>query len=139
MDLQPRPRRTARSLDRSAKQVNSCPVTTKVPKLAEYLTYWLQEIVAPNLAPLTCATYETLTQLYLVPGLGTKRLDKLTVRDVQTWLNKVRTACQCCAKAKTPADSQNRRCCAIGKCCRSVPSLRTVNDLVGAENPVRAV
>src|SRR5205085_9046246 len=82
------------------KQAKSGPVTTKAPELAEYLTYWLQEIVAPNLAPLTCATYETLTRLYLMPSLGNKRLDKLTVRDVQTWLNKVRTTCQCCAQGK---------------------------------------
>ena len=100
------------------------------PKLADYLTYWLQEIVAPNLAPLTCATYETLTRLYIAPGLGTKRLDKLTVRDVQTWLNKVRTTCQCCAQGKDACrPEKTRRCCAVGKCCRSVPSQRTVSDL----------
>jgi integrase len=100
------------------------------PKLADYLTYWLQEIVAPNLAPLTCATYETLTRLYIAPGLGTKRLDKLTVRDVQTWLNKVRTTCQCCAQGKDAHRPETtRRCCAVGKCCRSVPSQRTVSDL----------
>ena len=112
------------------KQAKSGPVTTKAPKLADYLTYWLQEIVAPNLAPLTCATYETLTRLYLVPGLGTKRLDKLTVRDVQTWLNKVRTTCQCCAQGKDARrPEKTRRCCAVGKCCAAVPSLRTVSDL----------
>jgi integrase len=112
------------------KQAKSGPVTTKVPKLADYLTYWLQEIVAPNLAPLTCATYETLTRLYIVPGLGTKRLDKLTVRDVQTWLNKVRTTCQCCAQGKDAhRPEKTRRCCAVGKCCGAVPSLRTVSDL----------
>jgi integrase len=112
------------------KQAKSGPVTTKAPKLADYLTYWLHEIVAPNLAPLTCATYETLTRLYLVPGLGSKRLDKLTVRDVQTWLNKVRTTCQCCAQGKDAhRPEKTRRCCAVGKCCGAVPSLRTVSDL----------
>jgi integrase len=112
------------------KQTKSGPVATKVPKLAEYLTYWLQEIVAPNLAPLTYATYETLTRLYIVPGLGSKRLDKLTVRDVQTWLNKVRHSCQCCAQSKDARrPEKTRRCCAIGKCCGAVPSPRTVSDL----------
>ncbi|MBV9011188.1 MAG: site-specific integrase [Pseudonocardiales bacterium] len=112
------------------KQAKSGPVATKVPKLAEYLSYWLQEIVAPNLAPLTYATYETLTRLYIVPGLGGKRLDKLTVRDVQTWLNKVRNSCQCCAQGKDARRPEKaRRCCAVGKCCGAVPSLRTVSDL----------
>ena len=112
------------------KQAKSGPVTTKVPKVAEYLTYWLQEIVAPNLAPLTYATYETLTRLYILPGLGNKRLDKLTVRDVQTWLNKIRTTCQCCAQGKDARRPEKaRRCCAVGKCCTAVPSLRTVSDL----------
>jgi integrase len=112
------------------KQAKSGPVATKVPKLAEYLTYWLQEIVAPNLAPLTYVTYETLTRLYIVPGLGGKRLDKLTVRDVQTWLNKVRNSCQCCAQGKDARRPEKaRRCCAVGKCCGAVPSLRTVSDL----------
>jgi integrase len=112
------------------KQARGGPVGTKVPKLAEYVAYWLQEIVAPNLAPLTYATYETLTRLYIVPGLGDKRLDKLTVRDVQTWLNKVRQTCQCCAQGKDARrPDKSRRCCAAGKCCAAVPSQRTVNDL----------
>lgn len=112
------------------KQARNGPVATKVPKLAEYLAYWLQEIVAPNLAPLTYATYETLTRLYIVPGLGSKRLDKLTVRDVQTWLNKVRQSCQCCAQGKDACrPEKTRRCCAIGNCCGAVPSPRTVSDL----------
>lgn len=112
------------------KQARGGPVATKVPKLAEYVAYWLQEIVAPNLAPLTYATYETLTRLYIVPGLGDKRLDKLTVRDVQTWLNKVRQTCQCCAQGKDARrPEKSRRCCAVGTCCGAVPSLRTVSDL----------
>ncbi|MGH3790425.1 MAG: site-specific integrase [Pseudonocardiaceae bacterium] len=112
------------------KQAKSGPVATKVPKVAEYLTYWLQEIVAPNLAPLTYATYETLTRLYIMPGLGSKPLDKLTVRDVQTWLNKVRQSCQCCAQGKDARrPEKTRRCCAVGTCCGAVPSPRTVSDL----------
>jgi hypothetical protein len=59
------------------KQARGGPVATKVSKLAEYIAYWLQQIVALNLAPLTYATYETLSWLYIVPGLGDERLDKL--------------------------------------------------------------
>jgi integrase len=106
------------------------PVATKVPTLGEYLTEWLRDVVEPNLAPLTAATYETLVRLYLIPGLGPKRLDRLSVRDVQRWLNSVRQSCQCCVQAKDARRPQKRRrCCAVGACCRQVPAPRTVKDL----------
>ncbi|WP_431986533.1 hypothetical protein [Streptomyces griseoflavus] len=35
----------------------------------------------PNLRPLTAATYETTVRLHIVPLLGSKRLDRLTVQD----------------------------------------------------------
>jgi hypothetical protein len=34
------------------------PVVTKVPTVGQFLHRWLEETVAPNLAPLTYATYE---------------------------------------------------------------------------------
>jgi integrase len=106
------------------------PVTTKSPKLADYLSYWLAEVVVPpNFAPLTCATYETLTRLYIVPGLGEKRLDKLTVREVRAWLNVLRGRCQCCAQGKDERrPARRRRCCAAGKCCKQFASERTIRD-----------
>jgi integrase len=116
------------------KQAKSGPVATKVPTLGAYLDYWLAEVVKPNLAPATAANYDMFARLYIVPGLGAKRLDKLTVRDVQTWLNKVRQTCQCCAQGKDaarPTDgrtSQRQRCCALGKCCRQRASDRTCRD-----------
>jgi hypothetical protein len=41
-------------------------------------------------AAMTSATYETLTRLHVLPGLVPKRLDKLTLRDVRSWLDKLR-------------------------------------------------
>jgi hypothetical protein len=32
------------------------------------------------------AAYETLVRIYIAPGLGSKQLDRLQVRDVQGWL-----------------------------------------------------
>jgi hypothetical protein len=58
------------------------PVPTKVPTVAEYIAYWLREVVRPNLAPGSYITYEALTRRHIVPGLGGERLDKLQVRDV---------------------------------------------------------
>jgi integrase len=114
------------------QQAKAGPVATSVPTLGDYLAYWLREVVEPNLAPLTCATYETFVRLYIVPGLGAKRLDRLQVRDVQTWINTVAKTCQCCAQgkdARRPKD--RRRCCAVGECCDSAPSTRSVKDLRG--------
>ena len=90
------------------------PVPASSPTLAQYMTYWLREVVVPpNYAPLTCATYETLTRLYVLPSLGSKRLDKLTLRDVRAWLNKLRDTCQCSAQGKDARRSgKQRRCCA---------------------------
>lgn len=43
------------------------PVTSDVPKLAEFLAYWLKDIVAPNLSPKTYEKYEAFTRLHIVP------------------------------------------------------------------------
>ena len=96
------------------QQAKAGPVATRVPTAGEYLDRWHREVVRPNLAPLTAATYETLIRLYIKPELGGKRLDRLQVRDVQTWLNALATTCQCCAQgedARRPARLQ--RYCAV--------------------------
>ncbi|MEU5908843.1 tyrosine-type recombinase/integrase [Micromonospora sp. NPDC047467] len=113
------------------QQAKAGPVATNVPTVASYMTYWLAEVVEPNLAPLTYATYETLNRLYIVPGIGTKRLDgRLSVRDVQTWLNKVAKTCQCCAQGKDERrPPKSRKCCGVGRCCQDLPAARTVKGI----------
>jgi integrase len=103
------------------------PVTTSSPTLAEYLAYWLREVVKPNLAPATAANYDMFVRLYIVPTLGAVRLDRLSVREVRTWLNRLRTTCQCCAQGKD-TDRTPPRCCAAGRCCRQMASDRTTRD-----------
>ena len=107
------------------------PVLTKVPTVGQFLHRWLHETVAPNLAPLTHATYESHVVHYIEPGLGSIRLDRLRVADVQRWLNRLPTQCQCCAQSKDGRrlESGRARCCAIGACCKSFPSPRTVKDV----------
>ena len=103
------------------------PVASSTPTLAQYLAYWLREVVEPELKPKTAETYAMHVRLYIVPGLGKKRLDKLTVRDVRTWLNGLLEQCQCCAQGKD-AKRDKPRCCAVGRCCGQIPSRRTVQD-----------
>ncbi|MFC6087488.1 tyrosine-type recombinase/integrase [Sphaerisporangium aureirubrum] len=106
------------------------PVATKHPTLADYLSRWLSEVIEPNREPTTYVAYEPLVRLYIVPGLGKKRLDKLTVRDVQTWLNELATLCTCCDQRKDhkrPASKQ--RCCSKGQCCKGYPSRSTIASI----------
>ncbi|MER7209841.1 site-specific integrase [Streptosporangium sp. NPDC000239] len=106
------------------------PVPTKHPALAAYLTRWLAEVIEPNREPTTYAGYEPLVRLYLIPGLGKKRLDKLTVRDVQTWINTLPTLCTCCDQKKDHRRPEGKRqCCAVGKCCKGYPSRSTIASI----------
>ena len=103
------------------------PVTTKVPTLAQFATAWVEEVIAPSLAPGTVVSYRMCLRLYVLPSLGGKRLDKLTVRDVQGWLNRLRSACQCCSQGKD-AERDEPQCCAVGRCCHQVLADWTVHQ-----------
>ena len=89
-------------------------MVAKVPTVGQYLWRWLDETVGPNLTPLTHATYESHVRHYLDPGLGSIRLDRLRVADVQRWLNGLPAQCQCCAQEKDARRlvSGKARCCA---------------------------
>ena len=92
-------------------------------------SYWLREIVQPNLSPKTYEKYETFTRLHIVPHIGDKRLDKLQVRDIRQWINTLGRICQCCIQGKDAARPEaKRRCCAVGNCCQAVLSTRSRND-----------
>ena len=105
------------------------PVSTDVPKLAEFLAYWLKEIVEPNLAPKTYEKYEMFSRLHIIPHLGGKRLDIIQVKDIRQWFNKLAVNCQCCAQGKDAARSENKkRCCALGKCCHETLSASSRKD-----------
>ena len=93
------------------------------------MNYWLREVIKPNLAPKTHEKYETFTRLHILPYLGTKRLDKLQVKDIRQWLNKLALVCQCCDQGKDAARPEpKRRCCAIGQCCHAPLSARSRAD-----------
>ena len=118
------------------------PISTSVPSVQQYLTYWLKEVIGPNREPNTYSHYELMSRLHIIPALGGKRLDRLTVRDAQAVLNKMPAACQCCAQGKDAKRIKNhtdprkrQRCCAIGQCCQDYPSRRTIQ---AARNTLRA-
>jgi integrase len=118
-----------KALDELREEASRGPVVSNAPKLAEFLGYWLREIVEPDLAPKTYEKYEMFSRLHIIPHLGGKRLDKIQVKDIRQWLNKLATICQCCAQGKDAARPESkRRCCATGKCCQETLSARSRKD-----------
>ncbi len=68
------------------------PINVSSQKLAIYLPYWLEEVIKPWRKHNTYAMYETFVRLYILPALGSTRLDRLQVADVRRMLNKMQTA-----------------------------------------------
>jgi hypothetical protein len=112
----------------------SGPVVTRSQTVGEYFAYWLKEVVIePDYAPQTVSIYEIFSRLYIIPALGNLRLDRLSVRQVRTWLAELRSTCQCCAQGKdAERKPEKRRCCAVGKCCESRLSEYTVQAVLRA-------
>ncbi|WP_282204002.1 tyrosine-type recombinase/integrase [Kitasatospora fiedleri] len=106
----------AKLTEKIAATNRGLPVVSVQGSLAAYLTYWLENVAVHQLRETTHTRYTACTNRYLIPGLGKKKLAKLTAKDVRTWLNQLRTTCQCCARGLDAARTQPR-CCAIGKCC----------------------
>jgi integrase len=106
------------------------PIPTSTPTVAEYLAYWLEEVIKPNREDNTYSHYELMSRLHIVPGIGKKRIDKLTVRETQAWINKLPGQCQCCAQGKDAA-RRKPKCCAIGECCEDYPSRRVIEAARG--------
>ena len=103
------------------------PVASAAWTVQEYLGYWLRNVVLQERRPKTYQGYEGVVRLHLVPGLGRKRLAKLTAQDVRAFLTRLRRECQCC-KNGWDAQRTEPRCCARkgGQCCQSTLSPRMV-------------
>jgi len=101
------------------------PVASVNWTVAEYLSYWLGQVVREDRRPKTYQGYEGVVRLHLIPGLGSKRLGKLTAQDVRTFITRTKQECQCC-KHGWDAQRDTQRCCALGQCCDSRLSARMV-------------
>jgi integrase len=117
-----------------ARAESGLPVSTTTLTVGDYLTYWLHQIAEPAVRRTTFASYEPLVRLYLIPGLGRRRLRDLRAPHIRTWLNTVAQTCQCCAQSKDAKRAEKPgnkpQCCAKGECCGSVPSDTTVRYLL---------
>lgn len=106
------------------------PIASQSWTVAEYLTYWLEHIIKAERRPKTYQGYEGAVRLHLVPGLGKKRLNKLTAQDVRVFITRVRNECQCC-KHGWDAERDQPQCCAKkgGQCCGDKLSVRMVQSI----------
>ncbi|MFD8319618.1 tyrosine-type recombinase/integrase [Kitasatospora purpeofusca] len=113
--------------DTKAASNRGVPVVHAQGAVGNWITYWLDTVAVHRVRETTHTRYAAVARLYIIPGLGAKKLSKLTARDIRTWLDGLRTRCQCCARRtdhqRTPA---KQRCCAVGRCCRRVLSALTL-------------
>jgi integrase len=114
-----------------ADSQSGVPVATSKMTLGEFLAYWLANVAKVKVRKTTFVNYESLVRNYIVPEIGTKKLTRLTARDIRAFLVKTAATCQCCAQGKDEKRPESkRRCCALKKCCRKLPSDRTVRFLL---------
>ncbi|MEU6764813.1 site-specific integrase [Streptomyces sp. NPDC046853] len=109
-----------------SKVDNGIPVPTRSAKLADWLPYWLENMIQPRRKRTTYAKYEVHVRLYLVPMLGTKRLESLSVADVRRFL--VRLERQ--TTAATAKESHKVLRTALSAACREELIMRNVVTLV---------
>lgn len=105
---------------------NGVPVPTRSMKLAEWLPYWLDNIVKPRRKKTTAAKYEVHIRLYLVPMLGSKRLESLSVADVRRFLVQLEKK----TSAATAKESHRVLRTALTAACREELVTRNVATLV---------
>ena len=55
--------------------------------VAEWLTTWLTEYVAPSCKPLTLSTYQSRADTHILPALGKIKLTSLNATQIQTFYN----------------------------------------------------
>ncbi|MEU1206203.1 site-specific integrase [Nocardia sp. NPDC005825] len=112
-------------------QRRGIPVDVTTMSVRQYLERWLQEEAKPRIRPTTYAAWESLTRLYMVPGLGRYKLKALQGRHIREWLVKLADQCQCCAQGKD-AKRKQARCCARTpkQCCGQFPSVGTRRTLL---------
>ncbi|MGP3634107.1 tyrosine-type recombinase/integrase [Streptomyces sp. 24-1644] len=106
----------AKLTEKIASSNRGVPVPSAQGSVSAYLTYWLEAVAVHQLRENTHTRYTACVHQHVIPGLGKKKLAKLTAKDVRTWLNQLRTTCQCCARS-IDADRDQPRCCAAGTCC----------------------
>ncbi|MCX4416166.1 site-specific integrase [[Kitasatospora] papulosa] len=109
-----------------AKVDQGVPVPTRSAKLSEWLPYWLDNVVKPRRKLSTYDKYEAHVRLYLVPMVGGKRLEALSVADVRRFLVQLENK----TTAATAKESHRVLRTALTAACREELVSRNVASLV---------
>ncbi|MEU5794879.1 site-specific integrase [Streptomyces sp. NPDC047813] len=104
------------------------PTPSRSAKLSEWLPYWLEEHIRPNRKRTTYIKYEMHVRLYLVPLLGTRRLESLTTANVRRMVSDVTKQ----SSAATAKESHRVLRTALAAACREELISRNVVQLVPA-------
>ncbi|WP_055699195.1 tyrosine-type recombinase/integrase [Streptomyces silaceus] len=104
------------------------PTPSRSAKLSEWLPYWLAEYIEPHRKRTTYVKYEMHVRLYLVPLLGSRRLESLTTANVRQMVAKVTTQ----ASAATAKEAHRVLRTALTAACREELISRNVVQLVPA-------
>lgn len=118
------------------QQRRGLPANTTTMTVGEYMHYWLYEVAEPSIRRTTFTTYEGAVRLHIIPGIGKRKLRALQAAHIRTWLNSLRTRCQCCAQGKDAARAATRngkaRCCAKAQpeCCKAYLSASSIRHLL---------
>lgn len=104
------------------------PTPSRSAKLSEWLPYWLEEYIRPNRKRTTYVKYEMHVRLYLVPLLGSRRLESLTTANVRQMISKVTGQ----ASAATAKEAHRVLRTALTAACRDELISRNVVQLVPA-------
>jgi len=84
--------RLREQLNKLAYQVSKgVPVPDGAMTVGEYLDQWLAEVAAKQVRPSTYTGYETNVRLHIKPLIGSKKLAKLTARDVRQMVEALRS------------------------------------------------
>ncbi|MFE9013773.1 tyrosine-type recombinase/integrase [Streptomyces cyaneofuscatus] len=109
-----------------AKVDNGIPVPTRSARLAEWLPYWLENVIRPRRKLSTYDKYEAHVRLYLVPMLGSKRLESFGAADVRRFLVRLEQK----TTAATAKESHRVLRTALTAACREELIARNVAALV---------
>ncbi|MCX4423246.1 tyrosine recombinase XerC [Streptomyces mirabilis] len=104
------------------------PTPSRSAKLSEWLPYWLEEYIRPSRKRTTYVKYEMHVRLYLVPLLGSRRLESLTTANVRQMVSKVTEQ----ASAATAKEAHRVLRTALTAACRDELISRNVVQLVPA-------
>ncbi|MFD7320682.1 tyrosine-type recombinase/integrase [Streptomyces sp. NPDC059875] len=108
------------------KADSGIPVPTRSAKLSEWLPYWLDNVIKPRRKLSTYDKYEAHVRLYLVPMVGSKRLESLSVADVRRFLVQLEKK----TTAATAKESHRVLRTALTAACREELITRNVATLV---------